>query len=122
MRNDGDNGKGRSVGFTTKKDDGSQRARILVLCGLMLTTTPLANIWQMPLSLDNCLPAAVLRFGSDAEDEVAFPCHLDSCAAMNTGSLTLHQWIITTYPAIVDSYEQFQPVPTNRSRLRGTLS
>ena len=26
---------------------------------------------------------------------------------MNTGSLTLHQWIITTYPAIVASYEQF---------------
>ena len=26
---------------------------------------------------------------------------------MNTANLTLHQWIMTTYPAIVDSYEQF---------------
>ena len=26
---------------------------------------------------------------------------------MNTGSLNLHQWIITTYPVIVASYEQF---------------
>ena len=61
----------------------------------------------MPLSPDNCLLAAVFRFGSDADDEVVFPCHLDSCAAMNAGSLTLHQWIITTYPAIVASYKQF---------------
>ena len=26
---------------------------------------------------------------------------------MNTGSLILHQWIITQYPEIVKSYEQF---------------
>ena len=39
--------------------------------------------------------------------EVAFSCHLDSCAAMNTGNALLQMWIITTYPDIVDSYERF---------------
>ena len=61
----------------------------------------------MPLSLDNDLPSALFRFGTSDDNEVPFPCHLDSCAAMNTGSLVLHQWIITNYPAIVQSYEQF---------------
>ena len=39
--------------------------------------------------------------------ETPFLCHLDSCAGMNTGSLLLHQWIITTFPQIVKSYQQF---------------
>ena len=107
MRNGSYNSNGRCVDFKTKKDDGSQRTRILVLCGSIFATTPFHNVRQMPLSLNNYLPAAIFRFGSASEDEVAFLCHLDSCAAMNTGSLTLHQWIITTYLAIVASYEQF---------------
>ena len=61
----------------------------------------------MPLSLDNALPAALFRFGNSSDDEIPFPCHLDSCAAINTGSLILHQWIISQYPEIVASYEQF---------------
>ena len=61
----------------------------------------------MQLALDNCLPAAILRFGSTSHNEVTFTCHLDSCAAMNTTNLKLHQWIVTTYPTIVASFEQF---------------
>ena len=107
MHNDGNNNNGRRVDFETIKDDGSQRARILVPCGSVLASTQLHNVRHMPLSLDNFLPAAIFRFGNTSEDEVAFPCDLDSCAAMNTGNFTLHQWIITTYPSIVASYEQF---------------
>ena len=107
MRNDGSNSNRRRVDFKTKKDDCSQCVRILVLCGSIFATTPFHNVRQMSLSLENCLPVAVFRFGSNSEDEVAFPCYLDSCATMNTGSFNLHQWIITTYPAIVASYEQF---------------
>ena len=102
--------KGKTVNFSSKKDDGSQRSHIMVVIGSLLATSPSENLRKMPLSLDNNLPAAVLRFGNNAEDEVAFTCHLDSCAAMNTANLTLHQWIMTTYPAIVDSYEQFDDV------------
>ena len=61
----------------------------------------------MPLSLDNDLPSTVLRFGSSDDNEISFSCHLDSCAAMNTGNTLLHMWIMTNYPDIVDSYEQF---------------
>ena len=61
----------------------------------------------MPLSLNNGLPAAVLQFGKNKDNDVDFSCHFDSCAAMNTANLLLHQWIMTSYPHIVDSYEQF---------------
>ena len=73
----------------------------------------------MPLSLYDKLPAAVLHFGLSNEEEISFAYHLNSFTAMNTGSLILHQWIITTYPEIVDSYEQyddensFQPITPN---------
>ena len=68
MRNDAENGTGKKVTFTLKKDDGSQRSRIMVLTGTVLTTTPAPSLRPMPLSLDNCLPAAILRFGSSSDD------------------------------------------------------
>jgi len=61
----------------------------------------------MPLDLDNGLPAIEFRFGSRIDDEICFLCHIDTCAAMNTGNLLVHQWIITKHPYIVSSYEQF---------------
>ena len=82
----------------------------MVVIGSLLATSPSTSLCKMPLALDNSLPAVVLWIGSNVEDEVAFTCHLDSCAAMNTANLTLHQWIMTTYPAIVDCYEQFDNI------------
>ena len=77
------------------------------MTGTLLNTISTTNLRQMPLSLDNNLPAATLRFGKNNDNEVAFSCHLDSCAAMNTGNKLLHMWIMTTYPDIVVSYEQY---------------
>ena len=70
---------------------------------LNVATTP--EMRKMPLSLDNYLPVALFRFRTTSEDEVPFACHLDTCVAINTRNLHLHQWIITNYPHIVDSYE-----------------
>jgi len=61
----------------------------------------------MPLDLDNGLPAIELRFVSNESSGTCFLCHVDSCSAMNTGNLLVHEWIMTTYPKIVCSYEQF---------------
>ena len=47
-----------------------------------------------------------MRFGSNDSDEINFRCHLDSCAAMNTGNMLLHMWLMTKYPHVVVSYEQ----------------
>ena len=62
---------------------------------------------MIPLSLDNTLLEAVIRFGSSNEDEVAFIWYPDSCTDMDTAYSLLHMWIMTIYPDIVASYERF---------------
>ena len=100
----------------TPENKSRKKSRLFVTHGTVLNITPASGLRAMPLSLDNGLPAAVLQFGTDEDNDVEFSCHFDSCAAMNTANLLLHQWIITSYPHIVDSYEQyndnlpFQPI------------
>ena len=99
-----------------KEDSSSKKQRLWIVSGSLLNTNGQSELRHMPLSLDNGLPAAVLRFGTNDANEIPFSCHLDSCAAMNTGNLLLHKWIITKYPKIVHSYEEycdnnpFQPI------------
>ena len=105
------NGGGRNIDNTPAwlkiKESPSKKARMFTLNGTLLNVGATSDLRPMPLALDNGLPAAVLRFGTSVEDEIPFSCHLDSCAAMNTGNLHLHQWIITQHPHLVESYEQY---------------
>ena len=64
----------------------------------------------MPLELDNGLPGILLRLGQNTQSDTCFLCHVDSCAAMNTGNLLLHQYIITKHPEIVAEYIQYDDV------------
>lgn len=92
-----DNRKSPVIGF---------RANILVMTAPILNHSQ-AEAPAMPLSIDNNLPGCQFRFGKNAETEISFLCHIDTCAAMSTGSLRLHQWIMTKYPAIVAEYIQY---------------
>ena len=40
----------------------------------------------MPIDVDNGLPGIELWFGREEADEVGMLCHMDTCAAMNTGN------------------------------------
>ena len=62
---------------------------------------------KMPLDLDNGLPGILVRLGHAPGSDICFLCHVDSCAAMNTGNLLLHQYIITQHPTIVAEYIQY---------------
>ena len=70
----------------------------------------------MPLDLDNSLPGVRIEIGMNSQHTPNFLAHIDTCAAMNTGNLLLHQWIITTYPQCVAEYiehtdnDPFQPI------------
>ena len=88
-----------------KRDDDTKHRQLFVTLDSMYNTSIHPTLHQMPLSLDNTLPLTVLVFGTLDMNEIAFSCHLDSCAAMNTGNSLLHIWIMTEYPEIVDSYE-----------------
>ena len=89
-----------------KDESPTRRGRIIVMQATLLNHS-VERSPPMPLTVDNKLPGCLLRFGKTAEDEVSFICHVDTCAAMSTGNLGLHQWLITKYPAIVAEYTQY---------------
>ena len=88
------------------RDSLAKKRRIWVTRGNVLSTAPATALRQIPLAVDNKLPAIELRFGTNDDNEIQFLCHLDSCAGMNTGNLPLHQWLITKHPEIVKEYEE----------------
>jgi len=93
--------------MSPRRDDRSKKSRIFVYAARVFAAHTHQQLRHMPLDLDNGLPAIDMRFGLDDMTETCFACYVDSCAAMKTGNLLIHQWIMTTYPAIVCSYEQF---------------
>jgi len=64
----------------------------------------------MPLDVDNGLPGIELWFGNNATEEIGFICHMATCAAMNMGNLSVHQWLMTTHLHLVAEYIQFDDV------------
>ena len=93
--------------WISKKDDGSKKKKLCVTSGSIFNTTATPLLRKISLSLNNKLLSAVIRFGTSEESEIAFSCHLDSCAAMNTENSLLHMWIMTIYPEIVASCERY---------------
>ena len=61
----------------------------------------------MPLDVDNGLPGVELWLGTKEDDEICVICYLDSCAAMDTGNIRVHQWLMTQHPSIVAEYIQY---------------
>ena len=61
----------------------------------------------MPLRVSYGLPAAEFLLYDFDTHEVPCRFHIDSCASTNAVNLLVHQWFVTKYPNIVDSYEYF---------------
>ena len=62
----------------------------------------------MPLDIDNGLPGILLKNGQTSSSiSPNFLAHIDTCVSINIDNLLLHQLIITTYPACVAEYTQF---------------
>ena len=76
--------------WINKKDDSSKKQKLVVTSGSVFNTASTSLLRKLPLSLDKNLPSTVLRFGTSADNEIAFSCHLDSCAAMNIRNSLLH--------------------------------
>lgn len=61
----------------------------------------------MPHKTDSNLPAMSMRLGSTDKNEVQARFNLNTCAGMTTGNKKLHQYIITNFPEIFHSYEEY---------------
>jgi hypothetical protein len=85
-----------------------------MFCAEIFNQTSSDQLRHMPLDLDNGLPGIEIVLG-----DVAFLCHVDSCAAMSTGNTLVHMWIMSTYPEIVVDYcEHNDPIPFQPLSLR----
>ena len=104
----------RKVKFREGEDEDAEsrrkKGRLWVLKADIMVSANTPVTPPMPIDVDNGLPGIELWFGSDSASEVAFICHMDTCAAMNTGNLLVHQWLMTTYPHIVAEYIQYDDI------------
>ena len=95
----------RSVRFDDeegkKRDTRRQRNRLWIFSASILVNATAAITPPMLLDVDNGLPGIELWFGTQADHEVGFICHMDTCAAMNTGNLLVHKWLMTRHPHLV---------------------
>ena len=85
----------------------AEKGRLWVFSAIILEASQQFTTPFMPIDVDNGLPGIELWFGREEANEVGLLCHMDTCAAMNTGNLAVHQWLITTQPHLVAEYIQF---------------
>lgn len=89
-------------------DEHKKRGRLFVyFAKICVSKAALPPLRQMPLALDNELPGIILGVGEESKSDISFLCHLDTCAAMNTGNLRMHQYVMTAHPELVVSYSRY---------------
>jgi hypothetical protein len=68
------------------------------------------------------MPAISFDLGTSPICSISLDCLFDTCAAVSSGTLTFHQWVITSYPNIVHSYKQFDDAnPFRAIKLVGAI-
>jgi hypothetical protein len=65
------------------------------------------RLQPFPIRIDNKMPAITFDLGTSPDHGVSLVCLYDTCAAVSSGNLLFHQWVITTYPELVHSFVQF---------------
>ena len=58
----------------------------------------------MPIGINNSLPSVSLILGSREDDENKMRMLVDTGAAMNTGDIDFHLWVMSRCPDIVDDF------------------
>ena len=90
----------------TPKDEQRKKSCLWIFSVNILVNDTLSISPPIPLDVDNGLPGIELWFGTSSENEVGYMCHMDTCAAMNTGNLMVCQWIMTIHPHLVAEFIQ----------------
>jgi hypothetical protein len=85
------------------------------------TTGP--RLAPFPIRINNLMPAITVNLGHSLDAAVSLVCLYDTCAAVCSGNLLFHQWVITTYPDLVHSFEQFDDAnPFEPIKLVGAIT
>ena len=94
-----------------KTEEGvSKQSRLFLTSAKIFSQSANQLMRPIPLDIDNGLPQIQVRFGNTTaslEEHISFSCHVDSCAAMNTGNLLVHKWVATKHPEIVVEFIEY---------------
>ena len=106
-----------------QEDKISNKPRAVVISArVILVGENVPNLCAMHLSVINVSAAPEFRLVDCDANEVPCRFELDRCNSMNTVNILVHQWLVTKYPAIFDSYEQFDDTkPFRKIILAGAL-
>ena len=113
-------GSNERIGFVdpqdTPKDKQRKKSHLWISSMNIMVNDTLSISPPMPLDVDNGFPGIEVCFGISSENEFGYMCHIDTCAAMNTGDLLVHQWLMTIHPHFVtefihyDDRKPFEPL------------
>jgi hypothetical protein len=89
---------------------------------LQHSASDLTRVKPFPIRIDNLMPAITFDLGLGPGPSVSLVCLYDTCAAVCSGNLLFHQWVIISYPEVVHSFEQFDDSnPFEAIKLVGAL-
>ena len=92
--------QGRDGPAPTPNDESSKRVRLFTVLVKILQQSAATStrIQPFPIRIDNNMPAITFELGTSSKNAVSLVCLYDTCAAVCSGNLLFHQWVVTTYP------------------------
>ena len=99
----------RSNGPTPPDANNGKRVRLFTIFVQIFqqSAATSSRLAPFPIRINNLMPAITVNLGHSLDAAVSLVCLYDTCAAVCSGNLLFHQWVITTYPDLVHSFEQF---------------
>jgi hypothetical protein len=116
--------RGRDGPSPPADDDSAKRVRLCTILVKILqqSTIPSPRLKPFPIQVNNSMPAITFQLGTSLTAAVSLVCLYDTCAAVCSGNLLFHQWVISTYPDLVHSFEQFDDAnPFEAIKLLGAV-
>ena len=93
---------------TFREEDVNKKTSLYIYTAHLLDTPSHVPVRQMPLDLDNGLPGVVPWIEkTNNDDNISLLAHVDTCAAMNTGNLLLHKYIMIKHPSLFSEFVQY---------------
>jgi hypothetical protein len=98
----------RSNGPTPPDDDSGKRVRLCTIFVKIFqqSATASSRLAPFPIHINNLMPAITVDLGIPLTPLCPL-CVSDTCAAVCSGNLLFHHGVITTYPDLIHSFEQF---------------
>jgi hypothetical protein len=118
----------RREGPTPPPEEAEASTKKVRLCTVFVkilqqsASSPRPRVAPFPIRINNLMPAITFDLGPSPASAVSLVCLYDTCAAVCSGNLLFHQWVITSHPDLVHSFEQFDDSnPFEAIKLVGAL-